>query len=242
MDERNIGRLIRNKRMEKGLSQRQLAEHIHVSAAAVNKWEKGTNFLDMEKAELLSDALDIPLPELLREDDVEAALKVAFHLKEGDTADTAEPAEQPAEPDEQPEKPADTKSPASELATRWIIAILLMCAVLAGGAVTVRYLQVEDEKSAFTICREYYGEYEGQKAYYICIEYSGNPTAEDIVAYDEKMQQSYWNCFEEADLIIIAYFEEYTETASIEVADYLSRLYPLAPQLYDDAQESTAPY
>lgn len=36
-----IQEIIRQKRMEKGLTQEQLAERLGVTAPAVNKWEKG---------------------------------------------------------------------------------------------------------------------------------------------------------------------------------------------------------
>ena len=42
----DLGSLIRLKRKEKGLNQKNLADLLHVSAAAVNKWENGKNSPD----------------------------------------------------------------------------------------------------------------------------------------------------------------------------------------------------
>lgn len=41
MDHEKIGRLICQLRKEQGLTQRQLAERLHVSDKAVSKWERG---------------------------------------------------------------------------------------------------------------------------------------------------------------------------------------------------------
>lgn len=38
-----IQEIIRQKRLEKGLTQEQLAERLGVTAPAVNKWEKGVS-------------------------------------------------------------------------------------------------------------------------------------------------------------------------------------------------------
>ena len=47
MDNEKTGRLIRDLRTEKGLTQAQLAQLIHVSDKAVSKWERGLGCPDV---------------------------------------------------------------------------------------------------------------------------------------------------------------------------------------------------
>lgn len=43
MDNTKTGALIRERRKEKGLTQRELAERLHVTDRAVSKWERGVS-------------------------------------------------------------------------------------------------------------------------------------------------------------------------------------------------------
>lgn len=43
MDQEKFGRFLRQARAEAGLTQTQLAEKLHVSTAAVSKWERGVS-------------------------------------------------------------------------------------------------------------------------------------------------------------------------------------------------------
>ena len=61
----DLGSLIRLKRKEKGLNQKNLADLLHVSAAAVNKWENGKNSPDFGNLQALSVLLEIPIADLL---------------------------------------------------------------------------------------------------------------------------------------------------------------------------------
>lgn len=65
MDNAKTGKLIRALRTEKGITQKELAEKIQVSNAAVSKWENGHGFPDISLLEPLSEALDISISELI---------------------------------------------------------------------------------------------------------------------------------------------------------------------------------
>lgn len=58
--------LIRNKRIEKGLTMKQLAALVGVSEATISRWESG-NINDMRRGKipLLAKALDIPIEDIM---------------------------------------------------------------------------------------------------------------------------------------------------------------------------------
>ena len=65
MDCRELGDLIKEKRLQKSLTQKGLADQLHVTDKAVSKWERGLCYPDLSLYELLSDILDIPLDKLV---------------------------------------------------------------------------------------------------------------------------------------------------------------------------------
>ena len=80
MDNTKTGNLIREARKEKGLTQLELSEKLHVSDRAVSKWERGLCAPDIALLEPLSEALGLTLTELISGErnsspDTEAAVK-----------------------------------------------------------------------------------------------------------------------------------------------------------------------
>lgn len=65
MDAKMTGQKIAQLRKEKSLTQNDLAQTLHVSIAAVSKWERGLNFPDLTLLEPLAEALDTTAAELL---------------------------------------------------------------------------------------------------------------------------------------------------------------------------------
>ncbi|MBQ7874229.1 MAG: helix-turn-helix transcriptional regulator [Oscillospiraceae bacterium] len=66
MDNIKTGNLIRELRTEKGITQKELAERLNVSTAAVSKWENGHGFPDISLLEPLSAELDISVTEIIK--------------------------------------------------------------------------------------------------------------------------------------------------------------------------------
>lgn len=66
METEKTGSFIAELRKEKGLTQLQLAELLHVSDKAVSRWETGRGFPDIGSLEDLADALDVSVAELLK--------------------------------------------------------------------------------------------------------------------------------------------------------------------------------
>lgn len=65
MDYAKTGQLIAQARREKGMTQRDLANRLHITDRAVSKWERGVSFPDVATLEPLSEALNLPLSQLI---------------------------------------------------------------------------------------------------------------------------------------------------------------------------------
>lgn len=66
MNTENFADFLRERRKTLGLTQEQLAEKLHVSTAAVSKWERGKSLPDIAKIEDLAAALEVSVLEVLR--------------------------------------------------------------------------------------------------------------------------------------------------------------------------------
>ena len=71
MDQIKIGKFIQTQRIEKGLTQVQLANKIGVSDRAVSKWENGRGLPDYEYIQSLCDELDITFNEFISGEKIE---------------------------------------------------------------------------------------------------------------------------------------------------------------------------
>lgn len=83
MDRIKTGELIAQSRREKNMTQKELAQRLHVSDRAISKWERGAGFPDVSLLEPLATALDLNVLDLLRgerteEQDVHAAVQEAL--------------------------------------------------------------------------------------------------------------------------------------------------------------------
>lgn len=96
MDNRTTGNFIRERRREKQMTQKQLADRLHVTDRAVSKWERGLSAPDISLLEPLAEALDVTIVELLTgqrkaeaaELPVELAVKRVIEYSEMTTAQT----------------------------------------------------------------------------------------------------------------------------------------------------------
>lgn len=66
MDNQKTGTLIARRRTELGLTQKQLAEQLHLSDRTISRWERGVGFPEISLLEPLADALGLSVLELLR--------------------------------------------------------------------------------------------------------------------------------------------------------------------------------
>lgn len=65
MDKEKVGALIRELRKERGMTQKELAQKLHVTDKAVSKWERGLSFPDITLMEKLAEVLQVGIYELM---------------------------------------------------------------------------------------------------------------------------------------------------------------------------------
>lgn len=65
MDQKKIGSFLKELRMEKGLTQEQLAEQFHVSNRTISRWETGNSMPDLDILIEMSNFYGIDFRELL---------------------------------------------------------------------------------------------------------------------------------------------------------------------------------
>ena len=65
MDQKKIGRFLKELRKEKDITQEQLAEKIKVSGRTVSRWETGSNMPDISLLAELADFYDVSIPEII---------------------------------------------------------------------------------------------------------------------------------------------------------------------------------
>ncbi len=72
------GKFIGDRRKELNMTQRELADMIHVSDKAVSRWETGKGFPDIHSLEDLASALDVSLVELLKGEKIETPVDTRY--------------------------------------------------------------------------------------------------------------------------------------------------------------------
>ena len=65
MDQKKIGDFLKVLRKEKGLTQEQLAQQLHVSGRTVSRWETGSNMPDISLLIEIAEFYDVSIPEIV---------------------------------------------------------------------------------------------------------------------------------------------------------------------------------
>ena len=65
MDAKKTGELICENRKKLGMSQKELANRLHITDKAVSKWERGLSFPDISMLIPISEVLEISLYDIL---------------------------------------------------------------------------------------------------------------------------------------------------------------------------------
>ena len=73
MTNRSMGEVISTRRKEKGMTQKELAEKLHVTDKAVSKWERDISFPDTATIPKLAEILEVSVEELMNAKTVPAS-------------------------------------------------------------------------------------------------------------------------------------------------------------------------
>lgn len=209
MEKKTIGNLIKTRRKEKGLSQKQLAKLLLVSDTTISKWETGVNLPDVLILKRIAEVLNIPLTEFLEVDD-KASVDDAASTSGNRESYTEE------EPEADAFIPTNTKminlspeplprDPPARAKSRWPKRLTLVQSCILIGTVIIGYLTLGKKGSGFSpeICEEYQGDYEGKNAYYIIIETSEMPTTEESLEHGDIIRTNYEEKFVTSDILVI---------------------------------------
>ena len=65
MDQKKIGKFLKELRKEKGITQEEFAEMLNVSGRTVSRWETGTNMPDISLLVDIAEIFDVSIPEII---------------------------------------------------------------------------------------------------------------------------------------------------------------------------------
>ena len=66
MEKDKLGKFVAELRKEKNMTQKELAEKLHLTDKAISKWERGLNYPDISVLEPLAEILEVSVMELLK--------------------------------------------------------------------------------------------------------------------------------------------------------------------------------
>lgn len=203
-----IGSKIKQLRIEKKMTQAELAEKMNVSSSAVSKWERGLTGLDIHTACELADIFEISVSEL-----------------------TGKPSwdEENTEKQEGVED-TDTQQKTHKYKRLWMFmgGCLLLFILYFCFFSPVK----EKDKDKFTadivdeFRRETVGQWGDGPAYYIAVEYQGQLTDETVDFYAEEIKKKYRQQLDETGAIYVSFWEDYPGREYIEKSDSFCIIYP----------------
>ena len=216
---KEIGSNIREQRRRRGLTQKQLAEQLFVSSSAVSKWEMNEAIPDIHMVMQLADIFQISVAELLGKEE-KAELHVEDTIAEQKVFET-EPDES-NESDKQPITPKKRPCKYLKILIPIVIIAILGC---------IAFCFVKSNTFSCRIVDEFYDDTSNHwgynPIYHIVVEYNAEFDLEDATAYSMEIRADYEHWFEKAEVILITYFEEYTDRRAVFETEFQSFLLPL---------------
>ena len=231
-----IGEYISQKRQERNITQKQLAEMLHLSPSAVSKWENGVALPHISCFAQIADALDVSIEELYaltREDSLvegssekgtseEAAVEDAIENLAIEGTDSDATFVAPEMDEEIAVNVKGDKGKKVSLSTLYIVValsvLLTAVVILLITSLPETVATVKNDELTLEVIDEYFKddeEYFGYtKIYYIIIEYDGELTDENLPAFDAMLREKYPDKFEQSELVIVLIYENISEYES----------------------------
>lgn len=85
LDARNFGDNLCRLRKEKNLKQSDIADTLYVTPQTISKWERGQSYPELENMIMIASILNVPLEDLFRDSEEDAARKVYIGIDGGGT-------------------------------------------------------------------------------------------------------------------------------------------------------------
>lgn len=194
--ENKLGIFLCELRKENNLTQKDLAELVHVSPSTISKWEKGIAKPDVGVYDELAQVLNVSSVEL-------------FYCKrlEGDST----PQHLEALTDTMKELVHDDRQRNKKIFYQNIVGYVL--AVLLAVSLVCNVYQYYTLSPRMTIVDEYYGKppemFPYENAYFLAVEYQGRFTDDAALEYQDLVRTRYKHHFKEAEVIIVTYYSNY---------------------------------
>lgn len=188
-DLEQLGEQISSLRKDKNLTQKELAELLHVSSSAVSKWERGTATPDIYMIERLAEVFGISVAEFMGEKSEEIP----------------EQTEVSAE--------ASQKQKNRRRTHKWIALAGVMVLMLSSFGVYLIYNA--NRKLRIEVVDEFLDEtpdfWDYESIYYVVLEYDGVLTQETALFYpEETLRAEYAQWFDEVEVLVFSYWKKGT--------------------------------
>lgn len=213
-----IGELVSQKRKENRLTQKELADLLHLTPSAISKWENDIAVPHISQFPQIAEALQIPVADLyaLTIDD----FRYVATTEDFPLLDSSENNEQECNPNTQDESSDNNLLPVSIAHSRknrltYVVLILLILAlILIGLFIAPSLNRTTNTEPSVTIVDEYFCDdkpyFDYTDIYYVIVEYDGTITEEFLQSYEPIMREEYGNKFSEASIILIYFYDNYS--------------------------------
>lgn len=215
MNQEKIGPFIAKLRKQKNLTQKDLAEKLNITQAAISKWEKGLSFPDLFLIEDLANILEVKISELLNGEKLSDSLP----LGEMDKIVTNLLDETNIHVEKQ--KKIITK-------LQFSLAFFVIISLCIIAISVIRYYT---SPPTFEIIDNYFQENDPyfnfhDQIYTVIVEYKGKVTENDFAQYKELIYEKYKANFSRAEAIYIVYYENHQEKVDINSYKCINVLLP----------------
>lgn len=193
---KDFGAIVGKLRKEKGMTQKELAEKLYVTASAVSKWENKGVIPDGYILKELASIFEVSIEELLGSE-------------EKSKVDVCE------EQIHQEEKGPEERAKKAKLLMKILLTVgitVVLLAVIVDGVLYKHNLS----KNTFNVVDEFYDDtskyWEYESIYHVVVVYEGELDSDVQSEYVQEIREDYSKWYEKVEVIIVSFFEEYDKS------------------------------
>ena len=215
----SIGELISQKRKENRLTQKELADLLHLTPSAISKWENDIAVPHISQFPQIAEALQIPLEELY-----------SLTINDSRYMITSVPDKDTSETNEDATESRTQVSSRKGHHKRVLLCVLLVALIIIASLFA--FLYKKQNEPTFKVVDEYFSTempyFDHTNVYYVIIEYNGDLTDEYLQACEAELRSTYEDKFLQATVILIQFYESYEGFDSNSAPDMKLALLPTA--------------